>query len=176
LLRDVGATDSKTISAARRTAARQRLEALGTATIHRIEATSIDEGNLNAMEEAVIATMIRDLQPDVVIVDALGHPRTLDRVVARIRNLAGAPESLRFVMEPGADGTFPEVGAASIFAKTSRDAALDEYRAEFGEFGSGYPSDPKTRRWLAAWKGTGLPWPGFVRTRWGTVRALDDQP
>jgi ribonuclease HII len=173
LLSAAGAADSKKLSPARRLAARHALGSLGQASIQRIEATTIDDANLNAVEEEAIASLIRQGQPDVVLIDALGHPRTLPRVVERLRSLAGVRDSVRILMEPGADGRYPEVGAASVFAKTYRDAALDEYRSEFGEFGSGYPSDPKTRGWLSDWKRSGRPWPPFVRTRWGTVRDLD---
>ncbi len=174
-LRAAGANDSKKLSAAKRDLARERLAALGHAEVRRIEPTAIDEGNLNAVEEAVIADLIREARPDLVRIDALGHPRTLHRIVARLREASGCSEDIPFIMEPGADATFPEVGAASIFAKTTRDRALDAYRAEFaacGDFGSGYPSDPKTRKWLADWHSSDRPWPELVRTRWGTVRDL----
>ena len=75
-------------------------------------------------------------------------------------------------MCPKADALFPIVGAASIVAKTTRDAELDALIAAHGPLGSGYPSDPETRAWLAGWVRTGHPWPSFVRTRWETIRTL----
>ncbi len=166
-----GATDSKKLSAKRRDAARLALDALGTWEVVRIEPSAIDAGNLNALEEQAIVALVRKYAPDKVIVDALGHPATIPRTIAR---LAAQCPPAEWLMEPKADGTYPVVGAASIFAKTTRDAALQAVKDEHGDLGSGYPSDPKTRGWLAEWHRAGKEWPSFVRTRWGTVRDLEE--
>lgn len=165
-----GAADSKQIPADRRLEVRDALEPLGTAQVHRIEPEAIDNGNLNRLEEAVIARIVAETQPDRVIVDALGHPRTLPATVARLREAAAC--DCEWVMEPKADVHHAPVAAASIFAKTTRDAAIDALAESFGELGSGYPHDPRTRAWLVAWSDGGEPWPAFVRTRWATIDAL----
>ena len=170
-LRSAGADDSKKLTPARRVAARQRLQALGTEDHVVITARDIDGDNLNALEERAILELIRRHEPDRVIIDALGSPRTIPSTVARLEAAAGVP----ILMEPKADGTYPVVGAASLVAKTTRDATLDALKEAHGVLGSGYPSDPKTRAWLKAWLDTGAPWPPFVRTRWGTVRELTQQ-
>jgi ribonuclease HII len=171
-LRQAGAGDSKAIAAAKRLDVRARLSALGEWTVRRISARQIDGANLNALEEAVIVELVRAYRPDVVRVDALGHPATLPALQRRLQ--AQLPRRLRpqWTIEPRADATWPVVGAASIFAKTTRDEVLDGWRPAFGDFGSGYPSDPKTKAWLAAWAITGAPWPEFVRTRWATIGGL----
>jgi ribonuclease HII len=170
---EAGAADSKTLTAARREAARGRLEGLGTGDARVIDATRIDAGNLNTIEEEMIADLIRAHRPDRVVVDALGHPRTLPTVIARLL-AAVAPHGLRpqIVMEPKADANHASCGAASIFAKTTRDRAVVALHATWGDFGSGYPHDPKTRAWLAGHAETGRPWPDFVRTRWATIGLL----
>ena len=76
-----------------------------------------------------------------------------------------------FTIEPKADGTYPVVGAASIFAKLLRDERI----AALGGVGSGYPSDPVTRRWLAGFLQRDEPFPACVRTRWGTIDKLRQQ-
>lgn len=49
------------------------------------------------------------------------------------------------VSEHGADAKYRIVGAASIIAKHERDAAIDALKIDANlDFGSGYPSDPKT--------------------------------
>ena len=58
----------------------------------------------------------------------------------------GASLSQNLAVEPEADLKYPIVGAASIVAKVLRDAQLPKLID--GEVGSGYPSDPKTRKWL----------------------------
>ncbi|MEQ1567769.1 MAG: ribonuclease HII [Myxococcota bacterium] len=168
-LRAAGAADSKVLAPAKRAAARVTLTAFGRAEIRRVSARQIDDGNLNALEEDAIVELISEARPDRVRVDALGHPNALPGITRRL--LSRLPRGLRpeLVIEPKADATYAEVGAASIFAKTLRDELLDEWRAEFGDFGSGYPSDPKTRDWLRQWSATGRDWPSFVRRRWSTV-------
>jgi len=172
-LQAAGADDSKKLSAAKRLKVRTALTELGVADIRRITPTQIDAGNLNTLEEEVIVDLVRTHRPDRVIVDALGPPSSLGRVVARLQHAAGVPAE--WLMEPKADANHPPVGAASIFAKTTRDERLDALKEEFGDFGSGYPSDPKTRTWLLEWARSRRAWPSFVRTRWQTVRDLAQQ-
>ena len=57
------------------------------------------------------------------------------------------------------NGTAPCVSAASIFAKVNRDAVI----ADMGDVGSGYPSDPKTVKWLQAIIDAKKPFPAGVR-------------
>lgn len=168
-----GAGDSKAMTAKRRQAARAALLDLGTPDVRRVSARAIDGGNLNTLEEDVIVALVREHRPDRVIVDALGHPSTLPRLVERLSARVGPGPT--WTIEPKADANWPVVGAASVFAKTTRDALLDAVRDDFGDVGSGYPSDPKTRRWLTTWARSGEPWPAFVRTRWQTVTTLSQQ-
>jgi ribonuclease HII len=170
-----GAADSKKLSAKRRIAARAALVGVGEGFTVEISAKQIDNGNLNTLEEEAIVALVVAHRPDQVIVDALGHPSTLPKVVARLdAAVRAAGVVVAWKMEPKADQNYPVVGAASIFAKTTRDGALEQLKATHGDFGSGYPSDPKTRNWLAEIAKEGGEWPFFVRTRWGTVRDLTE--
>lgn len=171
-----GATDSKALTAARRASALERLRGHGTWSLTEIPATAIDAGNLNKLEEDAIVALIAEARPDEVMIDALGHPRALPGILERLR-VALADRGLHpeLRMEPKADLNWPVVGAASIHAKLRRDAALEAWAAEAGDLGSGYPSDPTTRAWLAAWGASGRPWPAFVRTRWGTLEKIAQQ-
>lgn len=174
-LRHAGAADSKALSVTKREAARELLGELGTPDVRRVTPAEIDTNNINALEEAVIVDLVRETRPDVVMVDALGHPSTLPGLMERLQRALPKGLRPRWVIEPKADATYAVVGAASIFAKTVRDDALATLKASFGELGSGYPGDPKTRTWLQEWADTGAPWPPFVRTRWATVAALSQQ-
>jgi ribonuclease HII len=170
-LRAAGAADSKRLSAKRRLAARDALAAVGTGVVTRIPPSAIDAGNLNTLEEDAIVALVQRFQPDHVLVDALGHPRTLPALLERFQRRLG-DGGPSWTIEPKADHTYPVVGAASIVAKTARDEALADLVETHGPLGSGYPSDPKTRAWLTAHAATRAPWPPFVRTRWGTIRDL----
>jgi ribonuclease HII len=174
VLRAAGADDSKRVPAARRDRTRERLAALGHGDVRSIPATAIDEGNVNALEEAAFVELVRAYAPDRVYLDAPVHPAGIPRLRAR---LVAATGLLDWVIEPKADATYPVVGAASIFAKVARDAAIDAIDAAcsasgLGIVGSGYPSDPVTRGFLTARIRSGDPLPDFVRTRWGTIDAL----
>jgi ribonuclease HII len=172
-LRAAGAADSKAVSAKRREAARSALAALGTASVQRISPLAIDAGNLNTLEEEAIVALIVTLRPDEVWLDALGPPKALPALTARLQ-AALRPMGIDVPIhgEPKADARFPVVGAASMFAKVGRDEALAEADAVWGPLGSGYPSDPVTRTWLTERLASTAPLPPIVRTRWGTVDAL----
>ncbi|MFW6317363.1 MAG: ribonuclease HII, partial [Halorubrum sp.] len=71
----------------------------------------------------------------------------------------------------GADGDDPVVGAASVVAKTVRDAAMCEIDAAYpayDDLGSGYPSDPATRAFLADYVGDHGRLPDCARASWST--------
>lgn len=169
LLLEAGAADSKALTPAKRLRARALLAELGKAQVIAVPASAIDEGNLNTLEEDAIVALVEEWKPDRVVIDALGHPRTLPKVLARLRSRVKAAE---WLMEPKADALYPVVGAASIFAKTDRDLALERLAEAHGALGSGYPGDPKTKAWLAAHRATCEPWPAFVRTKWATIQNL----
>ncbi len=67
-----------------------------------------------------------------------------------------------------ADDLYPVVSAASVLAKVTRDSIIEELKAEFGDFGSGYPADPKTRSFLNSLKVPLF----FVRKSWKTYSEL----
>ncbi|MFN7142151.1 MAG: ribonuclease HII [Myxococcota bacterium] len=177
-LRAAGADDSKVLTHTKRVEIRARLADMGRGVVHTIPATSIDEGNVNRLEEAAFVALVRMLAPDRVYLDAPVHPNGIPRLRERLIADTGVAD---WVVEPKADGTYPVVGAASIFAKVARDAAIVEIDAATiaagqGPIGSGYPSDPVTRAFLSARIGENAPLPPFVRTRWGTIEVLRQRP
>lgn len=70
----------------------------------------------------------------------------------------------------GADDDDPLVGAASVIAKVERDAHVEAIAAEYGEVGSGYPSDPATRSFLESYVADRGELPPFARESWSTCR------
>jgi ribonuclease HII len=76
-----------------------------------------------------------------------------------------------------ADETYPIVGAASILAKTTRDAHIRQIARELEQkinlpLGSGYPADPITKRFLKTWVHTFGDLPPHVRRSWETAQNL----
>ena len=66
-----------------------------------------------------------------------------------------------------------EVSAASIIAKQERDAHIAEINKDYikmGGIGSGYPSDPITKKFLTNFTYDEMP--DFVRKSWATVEKM----
>lgn len=173
-LRALGAADSKAMSAARRDRARVALAGAGAEDWIEIGAGEIDEGNVNDLELRAFAALVRKHAPDRAYLDAPVNPAGIGRVIDRLRRDSGLRD---WIVEPKADARYPVVGAASIVAKTTRDARMDALAREVlaaggGAVGSGYPSDPETRAFLAQVLARGGPLPPFVRARWGTIEVL----
>lgn len=173
VLREAGATDSKKLSAKRRASAWERLQHLGAHAQVEVSPAQIDAGNINQLEEAVFIDLIDRYEPDHVYIDAPTHPRGIPNLTQRlVRALQLRGVTIpAFTIEPKADLTYAVVGAASIGAKLLRDARI----AELGPVGSGYPSDPVTRAWLAGFLARDEALPACVRTRWGTIEKLRQQ-
>lgn len=172
-LLDAGADDSKRLSHKRRVAIREALIPLGSPVLREITPAQIDSGNINTLEEQAFAEIILQTSPDLVIIDAPCNPRGIPAFQQRLsqRLLSGGGRVPAFTIQPKADAEFPICGAASIFAKVHRDAAIQA----LGPVGSGYPSDPVTRAWLTGFIQRNEPFPSCVRTRWGTIENLRQQ-
>ena len=120
---------------------------------------------MNVLLARLHAEVIADLAPDRAYVDAC------DVIASRYGMMVSHFLTVRcsVVAEHHADETIPAVSAASIVAKVTRDREVALLAEEFGEIGSGYPSDPVTIRYLRDYimeKGTS---PAIARRSWETV-------
>ncbi len=121
---------------------------------------------LNYLEAMAMAKAIRDLHPDSVYVD------TADVLPDRFGNdiLRVLDWRPHLICEKKADVNYPVVSAASILAKVRRDLLVSNLREIHGDFGSGYPSDPKTVSFIEAWfQENDLP-PPNMRGSWKTIK------
>jgi ribonuclease HII len=71
--------------------------------------------------------------------------------------------------EHGADAAHDLVAAASVVAKVERDRRIEHVAAEYGEVGSGYPSDPTTRAFLREYVREHGTLPACARSSWATA-------
>ena len=78
----------------------------------------------------------------------------------------------QFEAEHKADEKYPIVAAASICAKIMRDRKIEEIKKATCDFGSGYPSDPKTITAALKGKASRAALVPFIRTRWKTLERL----
>jgi ribonuclease HII len=172
VLKKAGAADSKALSPKKREEVLERLEKLGTAKTIAIAALEIEEGNLNTLEINAFIELARHFKPEQAFLDAPVHPRGIPKLKNQLIKATGVQD---WVVEPKADASWPVVGAASIFAKVTRDRSLSAIVCSSGELGSGYPSDPVTRSLLKGFLARGEPLPDWVRSRWGTLEVLKDE-
>ncbi|MEK6825387.1 MAG: ribonuclease HII [Nanoarchaeota archaeon] len=80
-------------------------------------------------------------------------------------------ENLDVYCEHKADVNHPSVSAASILAKVAREEAVAKLQEEYGDMGSGYPSDPTTITFLKK-HGWRLKEEGIFRKSWSTWKQL----
>jgi ribonuclease HII len=172
-LRAHGVRDSKLLSRPRRESVYDTLAPLGEMRSVALAPRTIDRwvarGGLNDLELRAFAQITREIAPDVVYVDAC------DPNAARFgrRLSAAVGSSVRVIARHRADVTEPIVGAASIVAKVRRDRALDALRQRLGEgVGSGYPSDPVTREFVARTVTAGGDCPEWLRESWAPVQRV----
>ena len=125
---------------------------------------------LNLLEAKTMAAVIERLRPDVAYVDASDVKP--ERYKTNI--LDALSYKPRIVSEHNADVNYPVVSAASILAKVRRDQRIDEIKREFGDFGSGYSHDGKTRKFLTDYYRTNGEFPPVVRKSWATLKQIDN--
>jgi ribonuclease HII len=86
----------------------------------------------------------------------------------------GVAADVDVTAEHGADDEYALVAAASVVAKVARDAHVDALADEYGDVGSGYPSDPTTREFLEEYVAEHGSLPDCARESWRTSQdALD---
>lgn len=176
----IGVRDSKTLTPRQRTSLAGEIRKIAQEiSMVELQPKEIDEfvlkgkklRKLNYLEATAMARVIEKLNPTIAYVDS--SDVLPERYATDIQD--HLPRKIKIVSEHHADQKYPVVSAASIIAKVTRDMRIDELEDQYGDFGSGYPSDPRTVRFLEEWirKGTSLP--PFVRRSWKTVARLEQQ-
>jgi len=177
-LKEMGVKDSKKLSASKREAlypeileVAERVHWVGISPdeIDHVVVHGKRLRKLNYLEAVYFARVIDTLDAPKVTVDAS------DVIPERFRDdiMANLGRRCEVTARHKADRDFPVVSAASIIAKVERDRAVARLRAEYGDFGSGYPSDPMTRAYFIDRMGRGEPLPGYVRRSWKTWSNLE---
>ncbi|ADC65779.1 ribonuclease HII [Ferroglobus placidus DSM 10642] len=167
-LKKLGVKDSKRLSPEKRKELAEKLKEIvehETIVISPEELNSkMEKTTINEILKEACVEIISKLNPDVVFVDSFDvKPERLEEELKRLtgKKVVAMHEGEREVV----------VAAASIIAKCLRDEIIEELKREYGDFGSGYASDEKTRRWLEEQIKRGKI-PEIVRKRWKTVENL----
>jgi ribonuclease HII len=129
----------------------------------------LDENNINTLEIKAIERILTSIST------ILGFcPKTYIDLFApleKISNLYSICPDM--VAEYGADARYYVVGAASIVAKVLRDWYIEKIKNLVGDFGSGYPSDPRTREWISSADAEDIKLISpFIRHKWSTLDKL----
>ncbi len=179
LLRALGVKDSKVLSSTKRETLAEEIKKLALSW-HYVELPPIEVDpyvfstrrlfKLNYLEAKQMAEVIAALVPDEVYVDAsdVNEERFAEQIMQHL------PSRIPITSRHHADATYPVVSAASILAKVQRDSAIADLRQKYGDFGSGYPSDPKTEDFLINWRREHGCYPDFARQSWKTLRRLEE--
>jgi ribonuclease HII len=171
-LAELGVRDSKALSRKRRTELALKIVQLARTKAITIPADRLEE-NINEVELQAMADLIGALRPEVVYFDVPAHPRGVGGYCRKLRELVGLKVPAPMLIgENHADRRYPIVAAASIVAKVERDRAILKLHEEYGDFGWGYPSEPKTRRFLEGWYRRHGRFPSCARAKWRTLRRL----
>lgn len=180
-LRDMGVKDSKLLTPTTRTSLSGRIKDLATGVSWvEAEPKEIDEvvlhggklRKLNFLEARMMAEVINNLAPEEAFVDASDvNEERYGQTIAEF--LKPELTAIKIVSRHHADITYPVVSAASIIAKVRRDEAVEVLRQEYGDFGSGYITDPKTLNFLRKWRRSHNVYPPIVRLSWKTIKQIE---
>ena len=169
-LKLLGVKDSKQLSMAERERLYDQILKIAKAEVICISAQEIDElrkiKSLNVIELDAFIEIIQRLSGDKVIIDL---PESGNRFEVQIKSRVG--REIELTAEHKADENFPIVSAASIIAKVTRDREVRRIEEELGtRIGSGYPSDPDTKKYLKGIAEGGKGFGVYVRHSWQTVK------
>ncbi len=173
-LADIGVKDSKLLTERKREALFEPIKNIVKKyKLIIIEPQEIDDAvnstslNLNFLEAIKTALILNELKPDKAIVDCPSN--NISAYKEYLQNLLTVKMDL--TLEHNAEKHL-QVAAASILAKVTRDRIIEEMKKKYGDMGSGYPSDPKTKAFLLK---NAKKYPELFRKSWATYKNLAQQ-
>ena len=121
--------------------------------------------NLNDIEAIKSAQIINELRPSKAIIDCPSpNLKAWKNDVYELLE----DKNVELIIEHKADSNHVECGAASILSKVTRDLEIEKIKRKIGvDFGSGYSSDPITKKFL---KDNIEKYPEIFRKSWSTYR------
>jgi ribonuclease HII len=169
-LEDIGVADSKKLSPQRR----EHLFAQLQSYKHNFLIINPDEidryvehQRLNELEELYASKLISCAPADNII-----YVDSFDVNELRLQSKLIEISKKKIVCRHKADEIYPCVSAASIIAKVIRDHEIAKLHVKYGDFGSGYPSDPRTINFVKNALKNGINIDGIVRHQWKTYKNM----
>ena len=174
LVENLGFKDSKLLSSQRRLKLFNLIKQNYSYEIEIINVEKIDEyrmkNQLNLLNRKAFEKVISKLNPNVAYVDAadVNEERFGREIKVNLTN----PNDTDVISMHKADSMIPVVAAASIIAKQTRELEIKKLKKEIGDFGSGYPSDERTIKFLKSYFHDNSRWPPGTRKSWKTIKRI----
>ena len=174
LIENLGFKDSKLLSSQRRLELFNLIKQNYSYEIEVINVEKIDEyrmkNQLNLLNRKTFEKVISRLNPKVAYVDAadVNEERFGREIKVNLTN----PNDTDVISMHKADSMIPVVAAASIIAKQTRELEIKKLKKEIGDFGSGYPSDERTIKFLKSYFHDNSRWPPGTRKSWKTIERI----
>lgn len=170
-LLEIGVKDSKLLSPLQRERLFEQIKNICEYKIIILTPEEIDDSlndpemNLNKLEGKTSAELINSIKTNQVTLDCPSN--NINAYTAYVKGLVKT--DTKIIAEHKADLNHVIVGAASILAKVTRDAEIEKIKKKHNvEFGSGYPSDPRTIDFLKKnWNKY-----NFFRKTWATYKKV----
>ncbi len=176
IIESLGVRDSKKLTPKRREYLAERIREVAEQIVIRvIEPEDIDEMRknmtMNDIEVEIFAQIISQLKGHVIYVDAADVDE--ERFAEEIKKRVG--RDIEIVSKHKADALYPIVSAASIIAKVERDRLIRKISEEIGDFGSGYPADERTKKFLEEYFQEHGELPPHTRQSWKSAKRFTNK-
>ena len=181
-IENIGVKDSKQLTPNKRKELAEIIKSEFDYAVEIIEAEVVDQyrrrNKLNELNREAFERLISKLNPNVAYVDAADVNE--QRFGSQIKNSLTNENDTDVIAMHKADAKIDVVAAASIIAKETREREIKKIKNEIGDFGSGYPSDEKTIKFLKSFFADNGKWPAGTRKSWKTferirpVKTLED--
>jgi len=171
---NLGVKDSKQLTSAKRKELAEIIKSEFDYAIEIIEPEIVDEyrkqNKLNELNREAFERLISKLNPNIAYVDAadVNEQRFGKQIKEKLTN----ENDTDVISMHKADAKIDVVAAASIIAKETREREVEKIKAKIGDFGSGYPSDEKTIKFLKSFYADNGKWPTGTRKSWKTLERI----
>ena len=173
-IEDKGFKDSKLLTPQRRNELFQLIKGNYRYAVEIIQPEEIDEyrrkNQLNLLNRKAFEKVIIKLNPNIAYVDAADVNE--ERFGREIKSNLTNDNDTDVISMHKADSKIPVVAAASIIAKQTRENEIKKLKEKIGDFGSGYPSDERTIKFLKSYFHDNSKWPSGTRKSWKTIERI----
>ena len=177
LLKNMNITDSKKTHPKKREVLFDKIfDICDSIFICKVNCSTIDKfvksNSLNKLESKFMTVVADNIHADKIIVDSCDvNPYRFQQEIKK--NITNKKISIYSYHKADLDNIF--VSCASIIAKVTRDSEIAKLKKSINnDFGSGYPSDPKTKRFIRE-NDFGKSSKDYVRYSWKPIKEILDQ-